>query len=498
MAAFTHLYNPVGFPPGPSNDEGIYMRRTIHVLAGQGPQEGSLYDHPYLSQIFLAGTLGVIGYPASFHPSIGSVKSIEVLYLVPRVITGTLAIVDTFLLYNISRRCYGRNVAFIASVLFAIMPLTWLIRRVWLEPIQLPFILASILFATYARSSTNDRINENKNSKKNLAVLFSGVFLGLAIFTKIPAVAMVPLLGYVIYTSRRSLKSLGLYFIPIVLIPLIWPAYAIYNGQFDLWLNGVLWQMHRGTHTFFDSFIYDFNIDPLFMALSVAGVAFALIKKDILLLLWIIPFLVFLYMIGFVSYWHIIPLLPAFCIAVARLIEFLSNITSRKKTYQNATMQILITTVGIFGIINTILLITPINLNSAYFEAAAFIVKYLHDDTVNKPVGGNSNDITIISNPFYSWIPQSIFHLDYNYIDYYNGDISIKTRKVLLIVDPALLYILKNHEAAEQIQKNFNLYTANRIATFEGSMQNHKVSIYLYESKYNAKKIKLASSINLS
>jgi hypothetical protein len=203
-------------------------------------------------------------------------------------------------------------------------------------------------------------------------------------------------------------------------------------------------------------------------------------------------------MIGFVSYWHIIPLLPAFCIAVARLIEFLSNITSRKKAYQNVTMHLLITAVGIFGIINTIILITPINLNSAYFEAAAFIVKYLHDDTVNKPVGGNSNDITIISNPFYSWIPQSIFHLDYNYIDYYNGDISIKTRKVLLTVDPALLYILKNHEAAEQIQKNFNLYTANRIATFEGSMQNHKVSIYLYESKYNAKKIKLASSINLS
>jgi dolichyl-phosphate-mannose-protein mannosyltransferase len=498
LAAITHLYNPIGFPPGPSNDESIYMRRAMHVLAGQGPQEGSLYDHPYFSQIFLASILGVIGYPESFHPSIGSLKSIEVLYLVPRVITGTLAIVDTFLLYAISRRRYGRNVAFIASVLFAIMPLTWLIRRIWLEPIQLPFILASVLFAMYARSSTNDKMNENKNSKKNLAVLFSGVFLGLAIFTKIPAVALVPLLGYIIYTSTRSLKSLGLYFIPILLIPLIWPAYAIYNGQFDLWLNGVLWQMHRCTHTFFDSFIYDFNLDPLFMALSGAGVAFALIKKDILLLLWIIPFLVFLYMIGFVSYWHIIPLLPAFCIAVARLIEFLSNITSRKKAYQNATMHLLITAVGIFGIINTILLITPINLNSAYFEAAAFIVKYLHDDTVNKPVGGNSNDITIISNPFYSWIPQSIFHLDYNYIDYYNGDISIKTRKVLLTVDPALLYILKNHEAAEQIQKNFNLYTANRIATFEGSTQNHKVSIYLYESKYNAKKIKLASSINLS
>ena len=64
LTTFTHLYNPIGFPPGPSNDESIYMRRSMHVLTGQGPQEGSLYDHPYFSQIFLAGALGVIGYPS--------------------------------------------------------------------------------------------------------------------------------------------------------------------------------------------------------------------------------------------------------------------------------------------------------------------------------------------------------------------------------------------------------------------------------------------------
>ena len=148
LAGFTHLWNPVGFPNGPSNDEGIYIRRAMHVLSGQGPQESPLYDHPYFSQLFLASVLSLIGYPNSLNPSVGDVHSIETLYLVPRILMGMLAVADTFLIYKISERRYNSNVAVIASVLFAVMPLTaWLLRRVWLEPIQLPFLLTSILFA---------------------------------------------------------------------------------------------------------------------------------------------------------------------------------------------------------------------------------------------------------------------------------------------------------------------------------------------------------------
>ena len=62
---------------------------------------------------------------------------------------GLLAVIDTFLIYKIAERRYNRNVAFIAAILFAVMPYTWLIRRVLLEPIQLPFLLTSILFALY-------------------------------------------------------------------------------------------------------------------------------------------------------------------------------------------------------------------------------------------------------------------------------------------------------------------------------------------------------------
>jgi dolichyl-phosphate-mannose--protein O-mannosyl transferase len=144
LSAFIHLYNPVGFP-AIHVDEGTYVRWALHYLAGLGPQERQLYDHPYFGQVFLAGVFKLIGYPDSLHPSANgsdnaAEKSIETLWLVPRVLMGLLAMVDTFLIYKISEYRYNnRKVAFIASILFAVMPITWLTKRIWLDNIRYLF-----------------------------------------------------------------------------------------------------------------------------------------------------------------------------------------------------------------------------------------------------------------------------------------------------------------------------------------------------------------------
>lgn len=62
---------------------------------------------------------------------------------------GVLAVIDTFLVYRIAEYRYNKTVAFIAAVLFAVMPITWILRKILLEPILLPFLLLSILFALY-------------------------------------------------------------------------------------------------------------------------------------------------------------------------------------------------------------------------------------------------------------------------------------------------------------------------------------------------------------
>src|SRR5678816_3897107 len=173
LAAFTHLFNPGGFPCLHA-DEAKYVRRALHVLVGLGPQDPSScfdhaqlstssYDHPHFGQIFLAGMFKIIGYPSSLNPS-SSIQSIEMLYVVPRAIMGLLAVLDTFLIYKIVERRYNTKTgAFIASTLFAVMPITWLMRRIYLDSILMPFVLSSILLAIYLKRNNDNSISDDIN-----------------------------------------------------------------------------------------------------------------------------------------------------------------------------------------------------------------------------------------------------------------------------------------------------------------------------------------------
>ena len=484
LSAFTHLWKPIDFPFGPSNDESIYLRRAMYVLNGFGPQQGQFYDHPFFAQFFLAGIFKIVGYPNSFHPSAnGDEHSIETLYLLPKIIAGLLAVLDTILIYKITQILYNRNAAFLASLLFAVMPITGELRWVLLEPIQLPFILSSILFAIFIGIKDRSGIG-------NFAfVLLSGIFLGLAIFTKIPVFTMIPLVGFLIIKNSKKMKlrSILLWFIPVILIPLIWPAYAISIGQFSQWSSGVYTQTHRSNHTFLSSINYNFIIDPLFVGLSVIALLFILfIKRDLFIALWVAPFLFLLYIVGFVSLWHFIPILPACCIAVAKFIlDITSLITTKKRILLRQSLPfIVISAIGFFGLFSTITMIAPSD-NSHFFKAAAFVNQYLKNNENNTYNFDNNNNlnskITVTGNPFYLWIPEYVFHFHADYIGYYENNKPIETKKILEIMDTGLKSLLARNNAAKQIQAmndNPNLYKVNRIATFIGKTQN-KIDILL-------------------
>jgi 4-amino-4-deoxy-L-arabinose transferase-like glycosyltransferase len=429
----------------------------------------------------LAGVFKIIGYPDLLNVSVGNVHSIEMLYVVPRILMGILAVADTLLIYRIAEYRYNRTVAIIASILFAVMPITWIVRRVLLESIQLPFLLSSILFAIcYTRKAKS-------RNRYALPVLLSGLFLGLAIFTKISLFSMIPLVGFLVYTKNNknnintsNLKALGLWFAPVILIPLIWPAYAISINQFDLWLHGIYFQAHRGAQTLFESINYDFQADPFFLSLGIAGLVFAAIRGDAVLLLWIIPFLIFPYFAGFVSYWHLIPVFPVFCIASARLIENLDKMIKRNKKVQQILPLILICGIGIFGLATTTKLMISSN-NNFHFMAAAFITEHLNDNTDSKI--NNNNKITLISNPFYSWIPKYGFHLNnYQIVDYYDN-IPVKAKRVVLMADTAWISKSMHHMLGSNMEQNVILYGKNKIATF-GNRYSY-VSIYESQADRN-------------
>jgi hypothetical protein len=463
LSAFIHLWNPMGFPYL-HGDEAHYLRRAMHVMQGLGPQETRAeferpYDHPYFAQLFLAGVFWSIGYPhfIDTSDSLESLKSaVTQLYLYPRILMGILAVVDTFLIYKITERMYSKNAAFISSVLFAIMPLTWITRRVVLESIFLPFILLSILFVLYLcqrRPKTSDSARTNffdtartidrHLSRGKILLILSGIFLGLAIFTKLTAIMMIPLLLYLIFVrSNESLKSRKLWFIPVVLIPLIWPTYALVSDQFQDWTSGVLWQTDRDGRGLYRSYLSTFNMDPLLSVLGLSSIILiTAIKRDLFFILWLVPFLLFYSSIPFIQHFHWILLLPVLCMAsgvcILELLKWIS--TKKNATLFKATLYCAIASLFIFGFASTVMLIN-LNLNVSLMGAQILVIESLPSQ--HQTGLDTKENVYLIGSDWmqsFSWIPKYIFNKDHSFKSYIEGNLPIKDEdrsKILLIVDP--------------------------------------------------------------
>jgi hypothetical protein len=481
VSAFTHSWNPLGFPSFWYVEE-IYLQRAMYVLHGLGIVDplttyGHPYDHPYFGQLLLAGLLAIINYPdsldfSSFTTSSHNiddsthnlVHSINLLHLVPRLLIGMLAVLDTFLIYKIAEYSYNnKTIAFIASILFAVMPITWLTRKILLENLVLPLLLSSILFAVcFRKNSTSKAFQNNPNTKCSILVLISGIFLGLAIFTKLPTLAMIPLVGFLAFNNNdKNFKHITLWIIPVVLIPLIWPLDALLKGEINVWLQDILWQTQRQGESLLDSLTEFFRIDPVLITLGIVGLVYAEIKRDFLVLFWVVPFIIFLFLLGFVSFFYLILLIPSFTFGGARFIVDLSNRISNRKKRQIVNAAIILPIV-VFGLLSTTLLVTS-NITSSYLEVYAFVVQSILRDSgeqvneinneKNLEYNGNATT-TLIGNSWtraYYWIPKYVFDKEVEIILLpFSASLSsqpptIHTDKILLKLDNHILHSLHNN-----------------------------------------------------
>lgn len=486
LSGYTHFYNPIGFPAF-HPDEGVYLRRTMHVLAGLGPQDPdsrfdhsqnsiSRYDHPYFGQLFLAGTFWLIGYPNSVYMH-HTISSIESLFTVPRLIIGVLAVLDTFLVFLICMRRYNMTIAFAASILFAVMPLSWYTRRIVLESIFLPFVLLSILLF----------IEVGKTNKHKLILCFlSGISLGLAIFTKIPAFTMMAVIILILmntkdnyFSKRKNLKLVAIWVIPVVLIPLIWPVMAMISGDLDEWINGVLWQgtqRQKEGKSLIDTLSVFWKSDPVLLLLGSAGVAFCCLRRDFIPLIWIVPYFSLLFFVGWVTHFHMILILPAFCIAIGKMIiEFPKMI---RPGLGNIISFSALSALSVFGLISTSMLMNS-NVSSAQLEGIAFVANQTALTTMgNVP---KSDNITIISSPIYSWIFKYIFD-NKNVFSHVRDTRSITTPRMLLVVDSTFKHVISKSEGENntQIERLQNIFNETTIRALFKDSQDFDRKSYPY------------------
>ena len=424
LSAWVHLWNPVGFPDL-FFDEGIYMRRAVAMIQTGSPHEMYFYDHPYMGQIVLAGFMKLAGFPGTVQ------QSLEASYLVPRVLMGLFAVLDTFLIYRISENRFGRRTAILASVLFAAMPLTWMFRRILLDAILMPFLLTSILLALHSRNGR----------RRGLLIACSSVLLGLAIFTKVTAATMIPVVAFIIASNHGYRRLAG--WLPAVLaIPMAWPAVAAYRGHIDLWLHGVFWQAGRGTGQFWPVTGAVLAMDPVLAGLGFAGLAYALLRRDTVLVLWFAPFLLFTSMVGFFQYFHYILILPAVCISAAHVISAgLGRIGGRRlQTYGYVGTVLALAAYG--GAVSTSLV--SADLTGAQFLAMRYVI-----DTFDE------EEFTLVASPVYTWILSAVHERENVFLDY--GDILFYepgTDHTYLVVDPHLLSDLHRGERLADIVHN--------------------------------------------
>ena len=520
LSSFTHLWNPIGFP-AIWVVEGQYMQRAMSVLDGFNLEVSNdinprPYDHPFFGQIFLAGVFAMIGYPEVFTTNISSIEidnTIKILYSVPRILMGLLAVVDTFLVYKIAERRYNKTIAFIAAVLFAVTPITWILRKIILESILLPFLLLSILYALHSNYGNNDNYFKSNSINRNIwnrlkkqdlfLPLISGIFLGLSILTKIPAFTMIPLVAYLICVctngSRRGnynidFKKLGVWLIPVILVPLIWPIYSTLTGSFELWLRDFSWNLqreHANDNTavgssLLNSLDYIFQIDPIIFLLGCGSIVFCFIKRDHFVLLWITPFLIFLFVIDFVSFFHLILLLPAVCISAARLIVDCSNKVKRIKLRRILPFAA-ISIIGAFSLGSIITLIT-LNMSSSYFDIYAFVVNSMLNHSPSNDAMADSDEELIMLGRHWTrgffWIPKHVFeiNIDFKKIDRAD-DIPIPSRndKIFLIVDNQVKDSVSEKDMS-LIKKYYYNYTIAPIATFQDRTVTYDTTKYPYAS----------------
>ena len=150
-----------------------------------------------------------------------------------------------------------------------------------------------------------------------------------------------------------------------------------------------------------------FQMDPVMFLLGAAALVFAATRKDHFILAWFVPFVIFLYLIGFNQYFYWISVIPVMCIAAGVLIVRLSEKIPRKQIAKMC-MIIVILGIGIFGMTNLVQIITT-DMTSAQYAAISYVV----NDTKY------TTDALILAGPTYSWILDDVFHKKNVWVYYY-------------------------------------------------------------------------------
>jgi len=221
-----------------------------------------------------------------------------------------------------------------------------------------------------------------------------------------------------------------------------------------------LWQTQR-SNSILEIIGYFLLIDPVLFVIGMAGMVYSAITRNKFVLLWFVPFMAFLSLIGFKQNFHWIPIIPILCIGAS---VWLMDMPKNIKYLQSKTIhRIIIASILVFGFSSTLLIITN-DISYNQFEALSYVLENQDEQS------------TILASPVYSWILYDVFDVenvpkDYSMILFEPPE----TKRITVIADP---HFILDQNRGEEIRKAYN--NTQSVKYFEGKINDFDVQVYPY------------------
>jgi outer membrane protein assembly factor BamB len=253
---------------------------------------------------------------------------------------GTLSLI---LVFYLGKELFNRYVGFMSALVLGTFATFYSFARHAMTDMPLVFFtLASIYFL----------ILSEKNKNPNRYAALSGLFFGLAFMTKQVQALLIPVIVFAyLATTKRSLKFIftkrfTLFWGVALLVFAPWLIYMNnrFGAEFWQWFfvysvinrSVVPLEGHAGSYLFYFTYLINNEemlwilILPFAAGLCVYNSIIKHSKQDLLLLEWIVIVLMALTFVQTKLYWYILPVLPAFAIAIGNLLYlFFKKIQAR-------------------------------------------------------------------------------------------------------------------------------------------------------------------------
>ena len=323
LAFSTIFFVNLGSGPLWAADEQTYSQWAFHMV-----KDGDYFTPWAYGGIFWTGKAPLIMWLTSLAYQVFGVNNFASRIWIP--VFGTLSLV---LVFYLGKKLYNSYVGFLSALVLGTFTTFYVFARHAMTDVPLVFfILGSIYFLL---------LSENKEKTNRYAAL-SGLFLGLALMTKLIAALLIPLV-IVIYLilTKRSIRFLftkrfTLFWGVGLLIFSPWLIYMVicFGSEFFQWFfvySGVMRTVsplegHVGGYLYYFSYLVNSEnlfwiiLLPFAAGLCAFNSVIKRLKSDTLILVWMIIVLAVFTFVQTKLEWYILPAYPAFAIAISSLL----------------------------------------------------------------------------------------------------------------------------------------------------------------------------------